>query len=57
MNYELSSSSYNNEDIHTRDANIIRQTYNMKEAQHHQDLTQEMFLENISHNYLKLGNA
>jgi len=57
MNYELNSSSSKNEDIHTRDANIIRQTYNMKEAQHHQDLTQEIFLENISHNCLKLGNA
>jgi len=57
MNYELSSSSSKNEDIHTRDANIIRQTYNMKEAQHHQDVTQEKVSENITHNCLKLGNA
>jgi len=57
MNYELSSSSSKHEDRHTIDANNIRQTYNMKEAQHHQDLTPEKFSENISHNYLKLGNA
>lgn len=41
MNYEINFGSTKHEDVHSWHGNNIRQTYNMREAQHHQAMTQE----------------